>query len=168
MSIITSLEKDKVNDVAKIIYDSFENKTGTVPEWVKVMAHCPAILKEFTELFGVIMKEGEINLNLKWKIAYTISKRLKCPFCVDVTEKMLKNLGAKQELVEGSKGVDEMEEKVLELVKDITDDAHVNQVETFQKLRDVFSEAQIVETISVIGLFNYINRFNNTLGILPE
>ena len=168
MAIISSLEKNQVNDVAQIIFDSFENKTGSVPEWVKVMAHCPAILKEFTELFGVVMKEGEISLNLKWKMAYVISKMLKCPFCVDVTEKMLKKLGANKEIIKSSDGDDMTEEKVLELVKDITDDAHVDQVETFEKLRKIFSEVQIVEIVSVIGLFNYINRFNNTLGVLPE
>ena len=168
MAIISSLEKDQVNDIAKIIYDSFENKTGDVPEWVKVMAHCPIILKEFTGLFSAVMKEGEIGLNLKWKIAFTISKMLKCPFCVDVTEKMLKKLGASEKAVESSDGEGVVEEKVLELVRDITDDAHVDQVEVFEKLRKIFSEAQIVEIISVIGLFNYINRFNNTLGVLPE
>ena len=31
-----------------------------------------------------------------------------------------------------------------------------------------FDEAQLVEIVSVIGLFNYINRFNNTFAILPE
>ena len=168
MAIISSLEKNQVSDIAKIVYDSFEKKTGDVPEWVKVMAHCPIILKEFTELFSVVMKEGEVNLNLKWKIAFAISKMLKCPFCVDVTEKMLKRLGANEEAVKSSDGDSAIEKKVLELVRDITDDAHVNQVEVFEKLRKIFSEAQIVEIISVIGLFNYINRFNNTLGVLPE
>ena len=132
------------------------------------MAHCPIILKEFTGLFGAIMKEGEIGLSLKWKIAFTISKMLKCPFCVDVTEKMLEKLGADKETIKTSDADSMVEEKVLELVKDITDDAHVDQVEVFEKLRKIFSEAQIVEIISVIGLFNYINRFNNTLGVLPE
>ena len=168
MAIISSLEKNKVNDVAKTVYEIFENKTGSVPEWVRVMAHCPDILKEFTELFSATMKEGKISLNLKWKIALTVSEMLKCPFCVDVTEKMLKKLGAKDEVIKNPDGSNIAEEKVLEVVKDITDDAHVDQVETFEKLRNIFSEAQIVEIISVIGLFNYINRFNNTLGILPE
>jgi len=168
MAIISSLEKNQVSDVAKTIYDSFENKTGDVPEWVKVMAHCPIILRKFTGLFSVVMKEGEIGLNLKWKIASAVSKMLKCPFCVDVTDKMLKKLGANEEVVKNSDGDSVVEEKVLELVRDVTDDAHVNQVEVFEKLRKIFSEAQIVEIISVIGLFNYINRFNNTLGVLPE
>ena len=40
--------------------------------------------------------------------------------------------------------------------------------EVFEKLKSIFSEAQIIEIISVIRLFNYINRFNNIIGILPE
>ena len=168
MANIPSLEKDQVEDIAKDIYEKFEKETNKVPEWVKVMAHSPKILKEFTELFKVIMGKGEIGPYLKWKMAYTVSQTLKCPFCVDVTEKMLKKLGANEGAVKNPDGNSEIEEKVLELVKDITDDACVSQVEVFEKLRKIFSEAQIVEIISVIGLFNYINRFNNTLGVLPE
>ena len=81
---------------------------------------------------------------------------------------MLKRLGAKEEVLKNSKDENVTEQKILELARDITDNAHVEQVELFRKLREVFSEKQIVEIISVIGLFNYINRFNNTLGILPE
>ena len=40
--------------------------------------------------------------------------------------------------------------------------------EVFEKLKSIFSEAQIIEIISAIRLFNYINRFNNIIGILPE
>lgn len=35
--------------------------------------------------------------------------------------------------------------------------------ETFQELRRHFSEPQIVEIATVIGVFNYFNRFNNAL-----
>lgn len=34
-------------------------------------------------------------------------------------------------------------------------------------LRAHFDEAQIVEIASVIGLFNYFNRFNNALAMEP-
>ncbi len=168
MAIISSLEKNEINEVAKEVYKKFEKKTGGVPEWVKVMAHSPSILKEFTELFGSVMKDGEIKLLLKWKMAYTVSKMLKCPFCVDVTKKMIKKLGASKKVLKEIEKTKEKDKKILDLVKDITDDANVDQVEAFKNLRENYSEAQIVEIVSVIGLFNYINRFNNTLGVLPE
>ncbi len=171
MAIISSLEKDQIEEIAKAIYEKFEKETGKVPEWVKVMAHSPKILKEFTELFKVIMTEGKIEPYLKWKIAYTISDMLKCPFCVDVTIKMLEKFGATEEMIKKikeRKDLPEKEKEILELVKDITADAHLDQPEIFKKLKEKLTESQIVEIVSVIGLFNYINRFNNTFGILPE
>lgn len=171
MALISSLEKNQIEEVALEVFKKFEKDTGNVPEWVKVMAHRPEILKEFTELFKSIMGKGEIEPYLKWKIAYTISKALKCPFCVDVTEKMLTKFGADEKMIENIKSMKDLpkdEKDILELVEDVTDNAHIDKPEIFARLRERLSEPQIVEIISVIGLFNYINRFNNTLAILPE
>ena len=168
MALISSLEKNQIEKIVKPVYEKFEKETGKVPEWVKVMAHSPKILKEFTELFKTIMGESEIEPFLKWKIALVVSKTLKCPFCVDVTEKMLKKLGASEEIIKGIEELSGEEKEVLELVKDVTLDGHLDRPELFEKLKEKFNEAQIVEIISVMGLFNYINRFNNTLGVLPE
>jgi len=171
MAIISSLEKEQVEEIAKAVYEKFEEETGKVPEWVKVMAHNPKIVKEFTELFKVIMGKGEIEPYLKWKIGYTISEMLRCPFCVDVTVKMLEKFGADEELIKKikeTKDLPEEEKEILELVKDITADAHLDKPEIVERLKKKLTEAQIVEVVSVIGLFNYINRFNNTLTVLPE
>lgn len=171
MALISSLEKNQIKEIIISVYEKFEKNTGKVPEWVKVMAHRPQILKKFVELFGAIMGEGEIESYLKWKIAYTISGQLKCAFCVDVTTKMLKKLGANDEMIQKikeRKNLPEKEKDILELVRDVTDNAHVDNPDIFERLRKRLTEPQIVEVVSVIGLFNYINRFNNTLGVLPE
>ncbi|MBD3282015.1 MAG: hypothetical protein GF387_00140 [Candidatus Portnoybacteria bacterium] len=171
MAIISSLEKDQVDDAARLVFEEFEKEAKNVPEWVKVMAHSPRIVKEFTELFKSIMGSGDVNPYLKWKIGYTVSQLLKCPFCVDVTEKMLKKFGADDKLIKNikeKKKLSEKEERILGLVKDITEDAHLDNPSLINELKKEFTEAQIVEIVSVIGLFNYINRFNNTLAILPK
>jgi len=170
MAIISSLDKNQARDPAKEVYDKFKKESGKIPEWVMVMAHNPKVLKEFTELFGVIMKEGYIEPLLRWKIAYTVSQTLKCPFCVDVTSKMLKSLGAGDEILEKIKKMENLsqeEREVLELVKEVTEKARCS-TELFKKLKKKFSEEELVEIVSIIGLFNYINRFNNTLCILPD
>jgi len=171
MAIISALEEEEVPGIAKKIYQDFEKQGKKVPEWVKVMAHRPEILKEFFELFKTIMGEGAIDKILKWKIAYTVSQTLKCPFCVDVTSKMLKKMGAKDQEIEQAKNLKNLPEKekeILQLVKEVTSKAHVCTPELFEKMKKDFSEAEIVELVSIIGLFNYINRFNNTFCILPE
>ncbi|MBA7619628.1 hypothetical protein ES703_26967 [subsurface metagenome] len=170
MAIISSLEKNQVDEIAKAVYESFEEKTGKVPEWVKVMAHQPKILKEFTELFKVIMGEGKIEPLLRWKIAFVVSNSLKCPFCVDVTGKMLKILGASEEVIERIKKEKDLpagEKEILQLVKEVTLKAYVCTPKVFEKLKKSLNEEEIVEIVSIIGLFNYINRFNNTFCILP-
>ena len=80
---------------------------------------------------------------------------------------MLQKFGASEEASQNTKETEE-EKKILDLVKDITIDGHLDNIELFKIMKANFNEAQIVEIISVIGLFNYINRFNNTLAILPE
>jgi uncharacterized peroxidase-related enzyme len=170
MAIVKSLEKNEVNKTAQNVYEGFEQKTGNVPEWVKTMAHSPKILKEFTELFRTIMEEGEIDTYLKWKIAYVVSETLKCEFCVSVTMNMLKKLGATDTLLKDISTMNNLTKKennTLALVKDITIDGHLDNPKILDKLKKEFSEPQIVEIVSVIGLFNYINRFNNALIILP-
>jgi len=170
MAIIKTIDKDNANEIVREIYRSFEEKNGNVPEWVKVMAHRPEILKEFAELFRVIMGKGEIEDYLKWKIAYVVSETLKCKFCVSVTEKMLRKLGASEETlnqVKNFKDLPDQEKQILELVKDITLDGYLDRPELLDHLKEDMTEAQMVELVSVIGLFNYINRFNNTFGVLP-
>ncbi len=170
MAIIKSLDKDQTNEIAQKIYSDFEEQAGSVPEWVKVMAHKPEILKEFTELFKTVMNTGELEPYLKWKIAYVVSETLKCEFCVSVTVSMLKKMGATDDLlsdIKEMKNLKEGEKEILELVKDVTEDGHLDNPEIMDKLKDKLSEAELVEVVSVIGLFNYINRFNNAFIILP-
>ena len=117
------------------------------------------------------MEQGEIEKNLKWKIAYVVSDTLRCKFCIDVTAKMLKKMGASDEELKKIKSLESLSEEgkeVLELVKDVTLDGHLDKPEILDRLKEKLSPAEIVEIVSVIGLFNYINRFNNTLAILPE
>lgn len=172
MALIKTIEKDQGDEIVKQIFESFEQSSGSVPEWVKVMAHRPRILKEFIDLFNSIMiEQGAIEPLLKWKIGYVVSQTLKCKFCVDVTGKMLKKLGADDELLKKIKELEsenEKEKEVLALVKDVTLDGYLDQPEILDKLKTMLSEGELVEVVSVIGLFNYINRFNNTFAILPE
>jgi len=171
MALIPSLEKSEVKDSAEKIYNQFEGSSGNIPEWVKVMAHSPHILEGFTHLFKSVMKEGKVDQELKWKIGYTVSQMLKCPFCVDVTKKMLRKFGATDEdieIIKNKKDLPDKEKQVLELVEDITDDAYLENNSILDNFLSEFNHEEAVEIVSVIGLFNYINRFNNTFGVLPE
>ncbi|MGC2298436.1 MAG: carboxymuconolactone decarboxylase family protein, partial [Acidobacteriaceae bacterium] len=55
----------------------------------------------------------------------------------------------------------------LRLAEQMTLDANHIPGEEFKALREYFDAGEIVELMAAIGLFNYFNRFNNTLQIEP-
>ena len=55
------------------------------------------------------------------------------------------------------------ERVALRFAELMTLDAHGVTDEIFAELRKHFSEGEIVELASVVGLYNYFNRFNQSL-----
>lgn len=156
---------------AKQIFQSFIDKQGFVPNWARVMANDPEILVAFVQLMKVTMAPGSVGAKLKWIIANEVSDLNKCTYCVGVTEAMLESLGAEKDLlekIETHDGLSEAELAALEYAKLVTTEAYKVPDNTFDKLEDHFSDEQILEITAVIGLFNYINRFNDALRVLPE
>jgi len=60
---------------------------------------------------------------------------------------MIKKLGASEEIIEDVEKMPDEEKEILELVKDVTLDGHLDQPELFEKLKEKFNEAQIIEII---------------------
>ncbi|MBU1118474.1 hypothetical protein KKH43_01170 [Patescibacteria group bacterium] len=171
MAIIPSIEEDEARDEARDIYAQYKEQSGAVPEWVKVMAHNPKILKEFNELFKAIMGEGTVDPLLKWKVAYVVSSTLECSFCVSVTSKMLKSLGADEAVLTQLKNGEELdakEKRLYDMVREVSKEGRICTEEYFDIIKDDYTSDEIVEIVSVVGLFNYINRFNNIFCIFPK
>jgi alkylhydroperoxidase family enzyme len=57
------------------------------------------------------------------------------------------------------------ERAALTLAERMTTDAHGADEDVWASLREYFDDGQIVEIASVIGLFNYFNRFNDALQV---
>lgn len=59
------------------------------------------------------------------------------------------------------------EKSALAFAERMTKDSNKVNEELWTELRRHFEEGEIVELASVIGLFNYFNRFNNALRMEP-
>ena len=57
------------------------------------------------------------------------------------------------------------ERAALALAERMTTDAKGVDEEVWASVREHFDEGQIIELAAVIGLFNYFNRFNDTLRV---
>ena len=85
---------------------------------------------------------------------------------------MARRFGATEEelhaLENGDSGCfDSREQAALKFAEALTLDSNNVPDELFTRVRQHFSEGQIIETAAVAGLFNYFNRFNNALQMEP-
>jgi uncharacterized peroxidase-related enzyme len=154
------------------VFQSFRDKSGMVPNWARVMAHRPEVLTAFTKLLSVTMGPGLVEQDNKWKVAYKVSEMNKCTYCIGVVEGMLKKLGVSEEDMKYVlEDVDKMksdEKAAVKYAEAVTKNAVEVPDKIYEELKKHYKEAQIVELSSAIGLFNYINRFNDALGVVPE
>lgn len=63
--------------------------------------------------------------------------------------------------------VSDSEREALRFAERMTRDAHAMDAADVDRLREHFSDDQIVEIACVIGLFNYLNRFAEAMGLWP-
>ena len=160
---------EEVGGQAKEIFEQIKNKTGSVPKWMRVMANCEDVLVGFFTLFKATMDDAPLDSQLKWKIAYYVSELNKCEFCVSVSKMQLMGFGlAKNEVQNLEQTYTEREKIAIEYAQAATNHAYNIGSEIMKKVKSEFNDEELVELTSVIGLFNFVNRFNDSLGVLPE
>lgn len=154
---------------AKELFEQIKSSTGKVPKWMRVMANCEDVLVGFFSLFKATMDDTPVDKLLKWKVAYKVSEMNKCEFCVSISKIQLKQFGLKdKEVSEIEKASSVKERTALKYAQAATKHAYNIDPKIFGEMKKHFTDEQIVEITSVIGLFNFINRFNDSLGVLPD
>lgn len=167
--LVHQVTDDEIKGKAKELFEQIKKSTGKVPKWMRVMGNCDDILVGFFAMFKATMDNEPTNAILKWKIAYRISELNKCEFCVSVTKSQLKQLGLKdEEIADIDKACTPQECIAMEYAEASTEHAYNIDTEIFKKMKENFSDEQIVEITSVVGLFSFINIFNDSLGVLPD
>lgn len=167
------IKDEEVEGEIKELFQRMKDTRGEVPKFMRAMANRPEILSLFAKLLATTMGPGLVEQDNKWKMAYRISKLNKCLFCIGVVENQLKKLGVGED--DMAKVINEEDSKMkpdekiaVKYAEVATKNATKVDDELFEKLRRHYNDAQIVELTAVIGLFNYMNRFNDALQIVPE
>lgn len=167
---IEPLPLDALAEVEDVISVA-RQASGYVPTSMRIMAHKPDILRAFGGLIGAIMRtETELPMQMKWLVAHAVSTSAGCVYCQAHTAA---NGGKKGLAVEKSQEIlnyrdsplfSDAERAVIEFglaageVPNATERAH------FDALRKHFTQGEIVELVSVISLFGWLNRWNDTFA----
>jgi uncharacterized peroxidase-related enzyme len=167
---IEPLAMDALAEVEDIIAIS-RQASGYVSTSMRIMAHKPDILRAFSGLIGAIMRtETELPIQTKWLTAHAVSTAAGCAYCQAHTAA---NGGKKglatdkiRELLNyrASALFNDAERAVIAFglaageVPNATNRGH------FDALRKHFTQGQVIEMVSVISLFGWLNRWNDTFA----
>ena len=138
------------------------------------MAENPVLLNAFSGLTNAVFGSDEIDNQTKQLIALASSLSSGCKYCQSHTSHGAKRTGVSLEKIseildyENSIHFSEKEKSVLSLA--FASGKVPNQANKthFDTLKEFFNPAQITMIVSVISIFGFLNRWNDTFGTTIE
>jgi AhpD family alkylhydroperoxidase len=157
-----------------ITYAVSRRRFGHVVGPLQVSAHSPAILTGYTLYELMLERADSIDAALENLAAQRAATMTGCPFCIDIGESHLTQLGLTPHQVRDvpnwreSDAFSDDERLVLEYAEGMSTTPVQVSDELFDRLRARFDEAAIVELTAAIAFENYRGRFNHAVGLGAE
>ena len=144
-----------------------------MPNMFRTVAYRPEILRTMIAHFRAVMETGTVGAKLKELVIVRTSQINQCEYCLNSHTQLAKRNGWSEEQLADLANFrtrtdfDEREKAALELAeRETLDSTGIDDV-FWARLLEHFDEGQIIELAAAIGLFNYFNRFNNSLKMEP-
>ena len=156
------------------LFQRVESLMGYVPNAHLTMAEKPELLLAFSNLAMTIFQSEGIDMETKQLIALASSLSSGCKYCQAHTSHGAERAGTKEEKIAEilnyteSKHYSEKERAVLNLAFASGRAPNESKSEHFSELKKYFSDGQIIDIVSVISMFGFLNRWNDTLGTKLE
>ena len=158
----------------KKMFDFIENYMGYLPNAYLLMAENEALIKSFSDLTNTIFLSKNIDAGTKQLIALASSLSSGCKYCQSHTAHGAERSGISikkiSDILNYSKSslFDDKEKALLDLAFASGITPNQSKKEHFDKLKEYFSNEQIIDIVSVISLFGFLNRWNDTFGTVIE
>lgn len=173
MARISGLGKEALPADLQPLYERFTGSHGDFSNQARVLARSPAA---FAHLYGLIdswRAQGSLPQRLVEIAVVTASRVNACAYCVGHHGTALIAHGLEAQTVDAildpePPGLDARELLVRDYARDFSERAWGIRDDMFVRLKDHFSETEIVELTVRIGLCILFNKFNQALQIETE
>ena len=158
----------------KELFSFIENFMGYLPNAFLLMAENPNLLNAFSGLSNEIFSSDEIDNQTKQLIALASSLSSGCKYCQSHTSHGAERAGVSVDKIlsildyENSDHFSQKEKCVLDLAFASGKVPNEAKKEHFDNLKKHFNSTQITIIVSVISLFGFLNRWNDTFGTQIE
>lgn len=174
MSRIAPLAVDDLDAESRAQIDFAERLMGFQPNDALVMARRPALLKAMGALVAAAYGEGRVDAGLKRLIGEATSKAAGCFYCSAHAAKGAQAHGVDAAHIEAvwrieeSDLFDDAERAAIRVAMKSGMTPNETTDEDFADLKAHYDDDQIVEIVSVIAMFGFLNRWNSTLQMALE
>ncbi len=172
--LVAPIDRNSGEEVAEMAA-FYEETLGFVPNSLFTMFHRPRIAKAFLELNMAVMEnQGRVTSSLKRLIAYIASNTAGCRYCEAHTIRAAARYGSEEDRLlhvwdyRSYPAFTEAEKAAFDLA--VAAASLPNQVddEISERMRQFWTDGEIVEIMGVIALFGYLNRWNDSMGTQLE
>ncbi len=170
MPRVAPLPREDLKDLEPF-FELVDGAMGFLPNSLLTMAHNPALVNAFGGLAALIQGPGKVPDDLKSLISFVASRSAGCQYCMAHTSHVTVNhRGASQEKFdavweyETSPLFSEGERAALRVAQGAGQVPNAVSDQDFKDLKEHFDDEQIVEIVSVIALFGFLNRWNDTMA----
>ena len=156
------------------LFKGVEAFMGYVPNAHLTMAEKPELLMAFSNLAMTIFQSDGIDMQTKQLIALASSLSSGCKYCQAHTSHGAERAGTDAKKIaeilkyKESNSYSEEERAILDLAFASGRTPNESNEVHFQELKKYFSDDQIIDIVSVISMFGFLNRWNDTLGTKLE
>ena len=156
------------------LFNGVESFMGYLPNAYLSMAEQPALLSAFSGLAASIFQSEGIDIQTKQLIALASSLSSGCKYCQAHTSHGAERAGMENEKIVDILNYDESsrysdkEKAVLDLSFAAGKTPNQSTQKHFDNLKKHFSKKEIIDIVSVISLFGFLNRWNDTMGTVLE
>jgi uncharacterized peroxidase-related enzyme len=155
----------------KAHFDFFLSTLGFTPNSVLTMQRKPKLVQAFAQLNAAVMDPaGEVDLGFRRLVGHLASKASGCLYCQAHTLLGAHNFGVSDEKLADvwtyATSPHYMPRERVALDFALAAAAQPNAVtdEMFAKLREQWSETEIVEILGVVAMFGFLNRWNDSMA----
>jgi len=170
MSRLEPIKREDLTKDLKALIDLGEQMMGFTPNDALIMARNPALTKAVSALVGAVYGTGTLDPGLKRLIGYINSTAAGCVYCQTHTAHGAHNAGIDDLKIqnaweyETSDLFSDAERAALRVANGAGKSPNEVTDAEFADLKNYFTNDEIVEIVSVIGMFGFLNRWNSTLA----
>ncbi|MGB0112041.1 MAG: carboxymuconolactone decarboxylase family protein [Ilumatobacteraceae bacterium] len=156
------------------IFELVEQAMGFLPSSMPTMARLPALFEAFGQFAATVMSGSHIDSGLTQLVAHIASTAAGCQYCQAHTAAHAGHLGVDAGKIaavwdyETDDRFSDAERAALRLARDAALVPNMVTDEHFEELRRHYTDEQIVQLVSIVGLFGYLNRWNDTMATTLE